>query len=359
MKARLYALDAMRGVAVFLMMEQHIGVWLWESFASPAQLKKYPVFVSFNGLGGGAAPLFISLAGMGVSLFAASRGASAAGVDATLVRRGVGVMAFGLLLNLLTPSWFSAGSWFVLHLMGLGILLGPLWRRLPTAALLTLAVLILATTAGVQEWLDTPRHLPNSRLRDTGMPGGVLRLALAEGQFPVLPWLALFLEGVVLGRWIAAERWRAGWILTGTSLALGAGLSLLFALGGDAFHEGLLWRLTRMDGTFYPCSPSYILLIGGLVTLVTWAVLARERRRGMSPQNPLVPLGRASLSLLLLHVLLFRELGRYVGLWSAFPAPQAFAGTLLAIGTFWLLTLLWQRVNYRFGAEWLLRKLAG
>ena len=35
---RVLAMDVMRGVAVFLMMEQHIGVWLWSSFASPSMV---------------------------------------------------------------------------------------------------------------------------------------------------------------------------------------------------------------------------------------------------------------------------------------------------------------------------------
>jgi hypothetical protein len=45
-------------------------------------------------------------------------------------------MGFGYLLNWLTPSWFSLGTWFVLHMMGLAIATAPLWRRLGERALL-------------------------------------------------------------------------------------------------------------------------------------------------------------------------------------------------------------------------------
>jgi len=424
----------MRGVAVFLMMEQHIGVWVWNSFASPSKFLEHPLFVGFNALGGGAAPLFVSLAGAGSALFAASRQSrwSASRIDATMMRRGLGVMAFGVLLSLLTPSWFSGGdlrfpglpdvfgshglvpvvlasvivlgplrrrlfaghpqlgehapawvmalvaagvfaayglsgvgvagvdpgSWFVLHLMGFAMLLGPLWRRLPTSALLGLAVAVLFLAAGVQEWLDTPPHIGNNRMRDSSMPGGAFRLASAEGQFPILPWLSLFLQGVVVGRWTAAAQWRRIHLLAGGSLALGVISAVLFWTV-PALRAGVAFHFLRFDGIFYPCSPAYILLVGGLVMSVTAGVMAWERRRPLSADGVMVNLGRASLTLLLLHVWMFRELSRSVGLWSAFDAPAAFGVTMLAIGIYTLLAWQWRKVGFRFGAEWLLRKVAG
>lgn len=419
---RVLAMDVMRGVAVFLMMEQHIGVWLWSSFASPSNFLAHPLFVGFNALGGGAAPLFVCLAGAGSALFDASRRDRwpAARLDATMMRRGLGVMGFGYLLNLLTPSWFSGGSWylplilagvlvlgpvrrrlvadgsrwgahapfgvvllgalalmgayalsglgfsgvdpgswFVLHLMGFAMLLGPLWRRLPTWSLLVLAASVLLASAGLQEWLDTPSHLNNTRMRNTGMVGGALRLAVAEGQFPILPWLALFLEGVVLGRWVAARQWRWVHRLAGGSLILGLAATAAFWLAAPASRQGVAYHLLRFDGIFYPCSPAYILLVGGLVMSVTAGVMAWERRRPFSSDGVMVSLGRASLTLLLLHVWMFRELSRPLGLWSTLEAPAAFGGMLLAIAVYTLFAWQWRRIRFRYGAEWLLRKVAG
>ena len=80
-----------------------------------------------------------------------------------------------------------------------------------------------------------------------------------------------------------------------------------------------------------------------------------------APNDPpaLVTLGRASLTLLMLHVVLFRELSRPIDWWRNLPAET----TLLVIFVFVIAaavgTRLWQRVGYRGGAEWLLRKLAG
>ncbi|MFT5680947.1 MAG: putative membrane protein [Myxococcota bacterium] len=357
--SRMLALDVLRGLAVFLMMEQHIGVWLWESHVSPSQFLKYPVFVGFNALGGGAAPLFITLAGVGGVLFAASRagkGWSPGKIDVTLIKRGVAVMGFGYLLNFLTPSWFSPMSWFVLHLMGVAMLLGPLWRRLPTTVILTLAAAILMATTGIQDWLGTPARLGNDRMRDTSMVGGALRLAFAEGQFPIFPWLALFLGGTAAGRWLKGGDLKSIRRLGGFGVVVGGGLAAAWGLGLTG--DGLLMRAGRFNGTFYPCSPAYILLVGGLVQLGIAGLVGYEQRKGMTA-GTWVSLGRASLTLLLVHVVVFRELSRPLGWWSAFEAGPAFAGTLGAIGVAAVLARLWGKVGYRYGAEWVLRKVAG
>ncbi|MCA9712207.1 MAG: DUF1624 domain-containing protein, partial [Myxococcales bacterium] len=65
---RLHALDALRGIAVFLMIEQHVGIWLWEGPGAGERQLDYPLLVGFNALGGMAAPLFVSLAGVGSAL---------------------------------------------------------------------------------------------------------------------------------------------------------------------------------------------------------------------------------------------------------------------------------------------------
>jgi uncharacterized membrane protein len=358
--SRLLSLDAMRGVAVVLMMEQHLGVWLWRvpDPALPA-IPQAPVFMAINGLGGLAAPTFITLAGAGTSLFVASR-AGAPGVDATLLRRGVVLLGFGYLLNFLTPSWFSAGSWFVLHLMGLAIATAPLWRRLPTGALLALAGAILGATVAVQTWLATPVVLDNPRMRDLSLPGGALRLAVAEGQFPVLPWLGVFLVGMAVGRWLLAERSDRVAALARACLLAGALLVALDVAAGAtpalAFLRADPWaRLVRVRTGFYPAGPGIVLLLqAGVLLLLGAALRAAPDRRGW-----LVSLGRASLTLLLVHVVMFREISRPLAAWQAFSWPVA-----LAIIAAWLvlcavLARAWQRVDYRFGAEWLLRRLAG
>src|SRR5688572_27488468 len=121
---RLHSLDALRGLAVFLMIEQHVGIWVWHGPARGETVWDHPILLGFNALGGGAAPLFVTLAGLGSALFVAT---DRPRTDITLVRRGLVLMLFGLALNFMSPSWFSWGSWFVLHMMGFAMALGPVW----------------------------------------------------------------------------------------------------------------------------------------------------------------------------------------------------------------------------------------
>lgn len=352
--ARLLSLDALRGLAVVLMMEQHMAVWLWRSEPGISAISQAPVLMALNGLGGLAAPTFITLAGAGTAFLARAR---AGGVDLILVRRGLVVMAFGYLLNLLTPSWFSGGSWFVLHLMGFGMLTSPLWRRLTDRTLLISQALLLLAAPLVQHWLATPELLVNDRMRRLDLPGGALRLAVAEGQFPILPWLGLFLGGIVVGRWLQQGRTDRLARLAGALLVAGVAIAGLGALTGP--HHGVWARLSQIRLSFYPATPSIVLLLQSGTLLLLLGALALERRGRLSDRGWLVALGRASLTLLLVHVVVFRELTRPLGAWQAFSAEIAL--TIVAI---WMIACalaarLWQRVGYRFGAEWLLRIFGG
>lgn len=366
--SRLLSLDALRGVAVILMMEQHLGVWLWRpEHPGRGVIAQAPGYMAINGLGGLAAPTFITLAGVGTSLLVASRlraGASGRALDLTLVRRGLVILGCGYLLNWLTPSWFSIGSWFVLHMMGFAIATAPLWRRLPSAALLAAELVIFAVSIALQSWLVTPRVLDNLRMSDLDLPGGALRLALAEGQFPVFPWLALFLVGIVLGRWLLAGR--AQHIAALCRLCLLVGLALV-GLDYASKHLHALaflqsppwWRLVRVAPSFFPAGPGIVLLLQAGVLLMLALALRIERARDTGPRNWLVCLGRGSLTLLIVHVVLFREISRPFGGWQAFDRYSAMAIILAWIALCALLCRLWQRFDYRYGAEWLLRRLGG
>ncbi len=348
-------LDALRGLAVFLMIEQHMGVWLWQGVGRGRPLLEAWPLVAFNALGGGAAPLFITLAGVGTALLV---GARPHGVDGVLVRRGVVLMALGYLLSAMTPSWFSWGSFFVLHLMGFAMITATIWRRLPDAGLLVVAAAVAVGAIAVQTWIGTPLQLSNDLMRDVSRPGGALRLAVAESQFPILPWLAPFVLGMVAGRAIAAGRFAKIAVLGAVAIVIGGGgwaLAHVAGLRGTSFAA----RAFTLHLGFFPASLAIVGLLVGAVLLVIAAVSWRDASRPLRARNPMVVLGRASLTLLLLHVPLFREATRPVGLWHGLSATA----TLATIAGFSILAViaagLWQRVGYRGGAEWLLRKLGG
>ncbi len=127
---RITGIDALRGIAVVLMVQQHLLAWLWDAprVTFPDLVRGYPLSMMLNLLGNLSAPLFIMLAGMGAGLFLARPGSRAR----TLVVRGACIMLLGLALNLLAPYWFNPGSWYVLHLIGLCLMLAPTLKTAPS-----------------------------------------------------------------------------------------------------------------------------------------------------------------------------------------------------------------------------------
>ncbi len=101
LQKRLAYIDALRGIAVILMIEQHLGNWLWEVpwINIRAILHRHPLLLGSNALGGIGAPIFVVLAGFSVSLFVSNN------PDRTrvLAFRGLVLLAIGYLLNFITP----------------------------------------------------------------------------------------------------------------------------------------------------------------------------------------------------------------------------------------------------------------
>ncbi|MBD3392709.1 MAG: DUF1624 domain-containing protein, partial [Chitinivibrionales bacterium] len=317
-------LDALRGIAVLLMVQQHLGAWLWDQPWDNIRtlITENPFMMGLNGLGGLAAPLFLVLAGAGAEILPVRHGNHPGRIA---VVRGILILVLGYGLNLLVPTWFTPGSWYVLHMIGLGIAFSPLLRRLPSGGLLFAAALVLAGTAVVRALLATPVWVGNTRMGNTGMPGGVFRLVLAEGHFPVLPWLSVFMCGMAAGRAGRSSGPRQV-VHMGTVLAA-AGLVLALVPApeeGNSARVVLRWVL--MFGTrMYPIPiPLLLILTAASVLAVSlfWFAPTLARLPG---NNPLTCIGRCSLSILFLHAVVFRQLSVPLGFFKTLPKPAALA----------------------------------
>ena len=354
---RLTTLDALRGLSVFAMIEQHVGIWLWRGPDPGMTRLDYPGLVAFNAGSAIGAPMFYVLSGVGTALLCARARGSDRELDAGLVRRGLVLYGFGVLVNLLTPSWFSWGSFFALHMMGVGIMLAPLWRRMSDGALLGLVVLVLAATPFVQAFVGTPAELTNPEMRDVSLPGGALRLAFIDSQYSLLPWLSTFVLGFWAGRAIHRDALRSLFVVGTLMFAVGAlGHALVWITG--ASEPSILWRAFRLALGWFPPSIAIVTLLTGPTLWILVAAVRWQRRRPLAPDHALVVLGRISLTVFVVHAPLFRELSRPLGIWSALaPAP-----TLAVIAAFTLACLVlgkwWARYDYKFGAEWLMRRIA-
>ena len=119
-------------------------------------------------------------------------------------------------------------------------------------------------------------------------------------------------------------------------------------------------RLLPSDTDAIPLHlPLFDFFIYVSVQLFIAAFYAMDRFLSVEPNNILVCLGRSSLTIILVHIILIRESAVRFGFWQSFSLTEALLLTLGAIILFSLGTRLWCRANYRYGAEWLIRIIAG
>jgi uncharacterized membrane protein len=351
-------IDALRGVAVILMVSQHLIAWLWNAPPLPAYAlaQDHPILMGLNALGYLSAPLFIVLAGAGATMFLGRHGDK--GADTVLVRRGAYVLGLGYALNFAVPGWFTPGSWYVLHLIGLCLLMAPAVARLETLSLAGLAVGVLVAAVVAQTLLGTPSYLNNAYMTDASSLAAIIKLTVVEGHFPILPWSALFLVGMVAARLTQSGK-RKSLLLAATAItAIGVCLSLApfaFPLLRD---YPLLARITALSTYTFPLYPPAACLLSGLGVGAIFVVTARSKQSTSFPGLALANLGRASLTVFLLHIFLFREVLGWIGGTHKLQAGQVglvLAGVLVALGS---LAWLWRDKNYCYGAEWLMRRVA-
>jgi uncharacterized membrane protein len=187
-RERIEIIDALRGIAVVLMVVHHLLYDLVEFMGAPAWLFSNPAFDILHFIFAG---LFIFLSGVS-SRFSRSN-----------VKRGLKVVAVALVITGVT--WYMGFPilFGVLHLLGFCMLLYGLTRRAwdaiskPFAPVLYIALLVLSALAVSKITLPTP-HL--------WILGWYSADFFSADYFPVFPWVFVFLLGTWAGYYIAENR---------------------------------------------------------------------------------------------------------------------------------------------------------
>ncbi len=195
MRKRIWELDFLRGFFLIGIMAFHFTYDLVNLFGL-VELT-HPVSRFFYQLGNdwGGVP-FLIISGVCVTF------------GGRPIRRGLTVIGGGMVITLVTVGMYLlqfAGRGIiiyfgVLHCIGLCMLLWPLFKKLPPAALLTIG-LILAV-AGLYLRHGNVR-IDSYALTILGIPG---RRFSSSDYFPLLPNLGYFLLGSALGKWLYSSR---------------------------------------------------------------------------------------------------------------------------------------------------------
>ena len=149
----------------------------------------------------------------------------------------------------------------------------------------------------------------------------------------------------------------------GTALFDGPPTSRGAAAPDDAEPAGHRFSILDLDGSADHEVPDFdehdAEDSGSAVTVLVWLCLYAAVIAAIAAhRGALVTLGRGSLTLLLVHVWLFREATRPIGVWQALDVMSSTALLIGFIVVAVVGTRIWQKYEYAFGAEWVLRKLA-
>lgn len=278
MTRRNLTIDAARGLAVFGMILPNM-ISLLEGTA-PFPLRVYGSF---------AAPFFVMLAGMMVTLTSTTKQYP----YSHYVRRAFLLLATGAAVDVAVNRYVPFLTMDILYLVGVSMLFLGACRKLPTAAIFILGAALLAAAPPLQHLLgyaDYPNefYVWGERTFVPASPTPVWHHWVVDGWFPLVPWLGLGFLGMGLGRL------KRDWPF------FAAGI-LLVGLGIAAWSQIPPPALVRGDYSeiFYPPTiPHLVVTLGALMTLL----FAAEKTPELPAWRVFRPLGEAPLFFYVLHL---------------------------------------------------------
>ncbi|MEM9038720.1 MAG: DUF418 domain-containing protein [Actinomycetota bacterium] len=326
------------------------------------------------------AATFVLVAGIGVSLMTErlrtadpSDPESAADVRSAVTAMRWRFVRRGLVLYVVGQAIEQTWPGTILIYYGALFVLAAVLFRLRDAAIVSIGIGAVVASVVLQVWLFRQAEAGESTAWLTSPAGASWQDRIFEivvnGTHPLVPWLAFFCAGIVLGRHLRDVRWTMGAAMLGVFLFFAAGI--LNGAATTPFQARMLSDDPSSRSAVYVASALGTALIAtiGILRLVDGAT--RTRRARHAPESPIEfdmgrqiaeVLGRAgqmSLTIYLLHVAVFRLLVDGLGV-----IEPAGLGTALAFAAaFWVVAIAaanaWHRRFGRGPAEVVYRRLGG
>ena len=288
---RLGHIDSLRGLAVLLMVMVHAAA-TWNPFSSShVSVLAYVV----SGLGGLAAPLFVTLLGWGLMQTNSTP-------RKRLVRAIFLLLAQGV-VNLLAPHLFDPFTPGVLSLFALLIISEPLWcypfRQTKLSPQIIFSIWLMFTIIGLylgSELQGSDKW--SERTTVSSLQTWLLHMLLT-GTYPFLPWLIFAVFGACIAQITSNENYSN----VGKSTIYSISLGLIFCIATLVWsiQTDTAWALPTGKAvlTFFP--PNFAFVIAALTgVMILWVIIYKL------PQLLLLEnAGRCSLSLYVVHFIPF------------------------------------------------------
>ena len=337
---RYRTIDSLRGLAVLLMVMVHAAATWNPFYSAQSSILAYTV----AGLGGLAAPLFVTIFGWGLVKSRASQKSN--------FIKAIILLLLQVIVNLSSPHLYDAFTPGILSLFALLILLKPLILKI-TSTIQTLSGFVGITIAmillndlvynfqGANSW--------DSRVFTDDLVTGLEHL-LFTGTYPLFPWMVFAVVGAFLGSSITEG---------GKTLPRNNTTLLLIIIGVcyclftliSANVTGSIWAHPT-EGQYLNFFPANIgFLIGSMTGVFIFWLLIQEGKILVFESS-----GRLSLTIYTLHFIPLTVLSNLENEkdWTVMEASQA----VVLFTTAWLLfAFVWNRFQW-LTIEDLIRKLS-
>ena len=334
--------DQLRALAILLMVMVHAAATWTPSEVSRTSLLAFII----SGLGGLAAPLFVTIGGWGMARSRLTK--------RKILIRSSFLFSCQILVNLAAPHLFEPFTPGILSLFAIAILLSPLWLSVirkkwkngtpAWPVVITMVVFlpwIFPTAMGPSNW-DFRVHTPTI--------ASAVQHLLLTGTYPLIPWLAFAMLGAIIANstFTPPEEKEHKPRPTTIWYLILAGISFFFMAMGASTIQNIPLALPngRAVLTFFPAhTPFLICAFTGVGIL--WQVTKNH------PQyHPMTDLGQRSLTVYVAHFIPFTFLYRLdeVGDWSTLTCS-------LVVLAYTLLWIPLAHLHARFIPTWSLEHL--
>ncbi|HEX9310405.1 MAG TPA: heparan-alpha-glucosaminide N-acetyltransferase domain-containing protein [Gemmatimonadaceae bacterium] len=315
--SRVASIDAARGAAMLFVCLAHFAN-AYHFVSGADDTGGYIVMIGLI-----ASPTFVTVSGLVAGFLAVTRSSSFAALRRKLFDRGLFLLVVGhailALSGIVTGRGFSAAYrvGYITDVIGFAVMFGPaLVTSLQARSRLLLAMSVFALSwAAVFLWIPTDGLPALAKHYLIGAPNPA---DWTRGDFPLIPWFAVYLAGTVLGERLgkhylgktspAGHRFLAtiGIGSISFAVAIKVGLTAL-KLSFPSFaqsHPNLLFVLSPYQK--FPPGLVYVTFFGGAGMLLVAAILEAGRRRVLPLLlNQLRQIGLASLFVYVLQYYLY------------------------------------------------------
>ena len=283
---RLGAVDAFRTIAIWIMIVANSSPYALDADMGTA----YRLICSL------AAPLFVFLSGYALFISQSKH-------QKPSYSNGFYILLSAVLVDLLSWQIWPFHTFDVLYLIGFAWLINSFLYQANTKQLGLVILLIVGLSIALSPYWQYQFENPDIKLNSIQQFNFLwfdFKRAIWDGWFPLLPWLAVSVAGLLCAKYHTQRISFASWRL---------------AISGIAFISLFIWiTLTEANKPmregyiewFYPVSLSFMLLIAALFLFVSEAIVYSKQKAQTIQAWQL--LGQHSLFVYILHTLIISKI---------------------------------------------------